>query len=209
MKGKYVIWAQSFITKVFALLDPILLSPEVWGMDNLNVMFKMRKKDECAVVIICNHLSAIDPFVINGVIPWEIRRKLFPTVYPAKQELFSNKFKRFWVELLGCLEVGTGSGRNVREMIKLVKSKEIIFLFPEGSVSKDGKLAKDQGALTFFSKFADFIVLPIRIEGIKPFGKDWHNIFLGKRTLTVNFGEPFFLKKGSEIDAVEVIKNVK
>jgi 1-acyl-sn-glycerol-3-phosphate acyltransferase len=206
---KKIIMTQRIITRIASCMNRIFLSPEISGTKNLDEMLKLKEQKGCAIVLIANHLSANDPFLINGAMPVKIRLQIFPTIYPAKVELFSNKFKSFVMTLLGCIPVADGHGKNVKELVRLVKNREAIFLFPEGTVSKSGAIGEDQGALTFFSRFSEIIVQPIRIDGMKPFGKDWRNMFLGRRTLAVSFGKPFVLPKGSEINAMDVIQTVK
>lgn len=209
MKKRIIIWMQYVTTWVSALLNNIFLDPECVGVENLYRAAKLQNFYGCAIIFVSNHLSANDPFIITAMIPHALKKSFFPINFLVKKELFSNCFKGSGMSMLGCLPVGNGKGQNVREVIRMIQKGETIFLFPEGRVSPDGNLGEDLGALKMFAKFSGMVVQPIRIEGVKPFRFDWLNMLTFKRMATVHFGSPFFLRKGLEVDAVELIAKIK
>ena len=191
------------------LLNNIFLEPECVGVENLYRAAKLQNFYGCAIVFVANHLSANDPFIITAMLPHALKKIFFPINFLVKKELFSNSFKSLGMSMLGCLPVGNGKGQNVREVIRMIQKGETIFLFPEGKVSPDGNLGEDLGALKMFAKFSEMVVQPIRIEGVKPFRSDWWHMLAFQRTVKISFGSSFVLKRGIEVDAVELIAKIK
>jgi len=189
------------------------LKPKIYGEENLDALISMQKDNVLGTVIICNHLSATDPFFVCSLMPLRIRKKLFPIIFLAKKELFVSekrriveKVKDVFMRLIGCIPIGNLS--TMREVIKSIKSQENIFIFPEGHVSSDGKIGPDMGALGFLGKHCRFIIQPIIIQGVYPFREDWKNVLLRKRSLSIKFGKPILSEKSIQSDAMEIIKSI-
>lgn len=205
---KNIIAAMQWLaTAVSDVLNHLFLSPRVSGLGNLLELAKMKEQSGLAVVLISNHTNCNDPFVETAFLQSEVKEKIFPITFLATHERFGGPTKSFIMKLLGCIPVANGKGQNVREVLKRIKNGETIFLFPEGKVSLDGKFGYDQGALEMFSKFSDFIVQTVHIDGLTHNGDGWdlHAMFLRQRKVVVKFGQPFVLPKGSAIDAMATI----
>ncbi len=182
------------------------LRPGISGLENVYRCAAIRERSGAAVVMASNHVSALDPFFNFGVVP----RDVLPLTFLAKRELFDRRWKRRLMELLGCLEVGARV--NVRKVISKIRDREVIFVFPEGCVSKDGALKEDKGALRFFARYAAFVMLPIYIRGIEGgFHRDWKSVATRRRVFHVRFGEPRFVERsgGNSLDAMEVIRRLR
>jgi len=195
----------SRITKVFARL---FLRPKIYGLENLEALLKLRERENQGILIVSNHTNAFDPFFIFASVPREIRQKIFPIIFLGKKELFSSDLKKSIVEHLGAIPVGNGSGRNVRTVLRKLKDGAVIFLFPEGTVSRDGNLGKDLGAVNFFSHCASFILQPVRISGIRGWKQDWLNILLFRRRLEIRFGKPMLVSKGDQLEVMDIIQDI-
>lgn len=201
---RLIILVQWTTTAVSLWLNKLFLAPKVFWAVNLEELAEM-KKENVGVVFIANHINANDPFVITAFFPKILKQKVFPLIFLAAHEKFSNPYKSFAMKLLGCIPVG--NGQNVRETIKILKEGGSIFLFPEGKVSENGELGEDKRLLETLSKFSELIVQPIRIEGLKHFW-DVKSMLLGHRQVKLIFGTPFFLAKGSKINAVAEIEKL-
>ncbi len=204
---KIIIILQWLTTFVSNMMNRIFLSPEVSGMENLFELVDLKEKNDLGIVFISNHLNCNDPFVQTAFLPVQLKKKIFPITFLATHEKFGGKIKTFIMQLLGCIPVGNEKGQNVREAIKRIKAGETIYLFPEGMISLTGGMNKDVGALQFFSKFSDIIIQPLRVGGLKSYW-DLKDMFLMRQKLRIAFGKPFVLKKGSNINAVEIIANI-
>ena len=207
MKTETIIKFQNVAVIICRFLTRIFLRPKVSGIENLRALIDIQEKEEKGIIIVSNHINALDPFIISSMLPKRVREKIFPITFLGKKELFSSKYKDIIMRCLGCIPVR--SGANIRETIGRIKSRCTIFIFPEGHVSKDGTFRKDSGGVQFFSKYCEFALMPVRICGIGPFRKDWRNILFFRKRLTITYGPPIEVKKNSQLDAVEVIRSIK
>lgn len=183
------------------------LSPEVYGTELLKKAIEISRKEKKALVIISNHTNALDPFVIFSLFPGRIRNEIFPVLALGKKELFNNKLKNICMKASGCIPA-----ENITEMknsFKILKCGEgTIFFFPEGKVSQDGSFGEDQGGVSAFCKHHSFVLLPIKINGLKPFHKDWKNMLQRRRIFEMILGEPEIVKGKEKINAVALIKSI-
>jgi 1-acyl-sn-glycerol-3-phosphate acyltransferase len=89
-----------------------------------------------AVLIVCNHLSNLDPPMVG----WASRpRKSF---YMAKKELFAKRIGAWLISSLGAFPVDRGGMDRsaIRVSRDLLARGESVVMFPEGTRSRDGRL---------------------------------------------------------------------
>src|SRR5207302_10057621 len=88
-----------------------------------------------AAIVVCNHLSMIDPFVLG----YAANR---PTCFMAKQELFGVPFVGYWIRKLGAFPVDRSrrDPASLRTALTLLKSGEVLGMFPEGTRSTRGEM---------------------------------------------------------------------
>ncbi|WP_411747721.1 lysophospholipid acyltransferase family protein [Psychrobacillus psychrotolerans] len=153
-------------TVVFSALKP-LYRFEVIGTEHF-------PKDG-GILLCSNHINALDPPVVGILAPR-------PVHFMAKAELFNVPLLKAILPGVNAFPVKRGlSDRDaLRTAIKLLKSGEVVGLFPEGTRSKDGKLGKGFSGAGFFALRGEANVVPCAIIGpYKPFKK-----------LKVVYGEP-------------------
>ncbi len=175
-------WTHTAITKVARGLARSLFSLEVRGLEHLPA-------DE-ACIICANHASHADTFALATGTGGTSRR----LVFLAAQDYFSRVRWRRWLLLrMICLVEFDRRGsvaaaaHNLRAMGACRDDRRIVVLFPEGTRSRDGQIAKFKpGAAMFADKLA-LRVIPCRIEGTHaalPKGRWWPRA----RPLRVVFG---------------------
>lgn len=112
------------------------------------------------VFVMGNHSSYMDIPVVFLAIERTIG-------FIAKEELGKIPFLNFWMKKIGCLLVkrGAGGGANkIREaMAKLEQPR--IFIFPEGTRSKNGQLLPFKSGGCRLALEAEAIILPVVIKG--------------------------------------------
>ena len=101
-----------------------------------------------SAIIISNHVSMLDPFVIG----YGAGRRVN---YMAKEELFRNKFLGFLLRRLGAFPVDRTrrDAASLRTALTVLKSDELLGMFPEGTRSTSGGLLEFRtGALRLASR---------------------------------------------------------
>lgn len=156
--------------------------------------------EDKAVLFIGNHCSMFDI-----IVTYPLMKR--PTGYVAKKEVKKVPFLSWWMYFVNCIFLDR---KDPREGLKaILKASEYIqkgisiFLFPEGTRSKDGKLHefKDGGF-----KIATKVGAPIIPVGITGTAKLFENQFPKIRPahVTVTFGKPIYTDCLSRSELKEV-----
>lgn len=128
-----------FVCIFFSIFMPI----KVIGKKNYNKKSKY--------VIVSNHQSAFDPFILDMCFGKRIR-------FIAKKELWKNKEKSFLFDnVLGCIPVDRSKGLTMsatKKIYSLLNNNECLGLFPEGTRVNDTnhELQVKNGACVFAIK---------------------------------------------------------
>ena len=82
-------------------------------------------------IISCNHMSNLDPIMID--IRFVRKHRIL-----AKKELFSNKFMTKFMRSLGAVPVDRGNAdpKAIKEIFSLIKKNKHICIFPQGTRAK-------------------------------------------------------------------------
>ena len=137
------------------------------------------------VIIACNHLHIVDPPTVADSIPLKC-------VFMAKEELWHNKWSRFWVENFGSFPVK----RNAfdKEAIKMAEawlaSGVSLIMFPEGERSKSSQLKKALPGAALLSLRNGVPVVPVGITGTQ-YIRNLKWAFFHHPKITITIGKPF------------------
>lgn len=141
-----------------------------------------------AVLFIGNHRSLFDI-----IVTYPLMKR--PTGYIAKKEIKKIPFLSWWMYFVNCVFLDRKDPRNglksVLEASEMIKSGISVFLFPEGTRSKDGKLHEfKDGGMKIATKSHSPIV-PVGIKGTEElFEKQFPRIKSAK--VSVSFGKPIY-----------------
>ena len=145
-------------------------------------------------ILICtNHIDALDPPVVGITAPR-------PVHFMAKEELFNAPILKPLLPKINAFPVkrGLSDREALRRAIAILKSGDVMGLFPEGTRSKNGELGKGFSGAGFFALKGDADVVPCAIIGpYKAF-----------RRLKVVYGEPILMQpyRDEKASADEVTK---
>ncbi len=142
-------------------------------------------------IIASNHLSFIDSMAIPLSAPRRVG-------YLAKAEYFTGTGVQGWLTrtlftALGALPVERDTHRAAQEALDTAMSVlgtgGGFGIYPEGTRSRDGRLARGKTGVAWLALTADCPVVPVGITGtdrIQPIGASWPR----PHRFTVTFGEP-------------------
>lgn len=134
--------------------------------------------DDKTVIVCSNHLSNIDPFLINAT-----QTRLVH--FMAKKELFENPILGFIIRGCGAFPVDRGhdGGKAVNTAEELLNDNNCLGIFLEGTRSKTGEFGKPHSGAVRIAYATKRPIMPCCITGkntlVKPF-----------RRVKITFGEP-------------------
>ena len=118
------------------------------------------------VLLLANHLSYIDPALIQAACPRPIR------FVGSEQVRASNVWFDWLYRLTGTISVSPGNALEAtRRVIRALAAGEVVCLFPEGAISRTGQLLRIQRGFETMARKARVPVLAVAHDGI------WGSVF--------------------------------
>jgi len=108
--------------------------------------------------------------------------------FVAKESLGKVPFLRFWMLEIGCILVNRTKGGAAKAVRKAIESRGAaprVFIFPEGTRSKDGKLGPFKSGAFHFANDNDGFILPLVIKGSAAVWEDRKDTKPCKVTVTI------------------------
>ena len=144
-------------------------------------------KDQ-AVLFVGNHNSLYDI-----IVTYPLMKR--PTGYIAKKEIKKIPFLSWWMYFVNCIFLDRDDPRkglkSVLDAADLIKNGVSIFLFPEGTRSKDGNLHEFKDGGFKIATKSKCPIIPVGITGSSDiFEKQFPRIKSSK--VTVTFGTPIY-----------------
>lgn len=152
---------------IFKFITIIIYRPKVIGKENI--------PEKGNVILCANHVHFWDSVVMITM----LKRKVNVL---AKEELFRNKFNRWFAGVVGVYPVKRGSTDTgaVKTALKLMEEKELLLIFPEGTRNGLAKGKKPKKGAVMIAAASESPIIPIGVQGsFKPFTK-----------VTLNIGKP-------------------
>lgn len=154
-----------------------IVMPLIW---NIRIENRQGLDHDGAYVISCNHIFWSDPLMVA----YKGGRMIH---FLGKKELFEKCFPRTLFNALGAVPIDRDNSdlKGVKTVLKLLKSGEVLGIFPEGTRTGGEFYKEMQEGAAFFALRAGCPIVPCGIAG--------SNRFRGKIQLCV--GEPIKLEK--------------
>ena len=140
------------ITKVFEIITKMFFKVEIRGFENL--------PDEGSCIVACNHKSNWDAIILAGL----LRKRKMNSV--AKKELFKNPILRHFLDELSVIPLDRDKPEisTIKRILKVLKDKEVVAIFPEGTRHKDlDSFAEAKSGIGMFAIKGKSPVLPISL----------------------------------------------
>lgn len=136
------------------------------------------------VILACNHQSFFDPILAALAQPRECH-------FMARDSLFRTRLFRSLITFLNAFPVRRASADvgAVKECLRRLKGGACVTTFPEGTRTRDGRIARLQPGIVAIAKRARCPVVPTAIEGAFEI---WprHRQLPGRARLWVEYGPP-------------------
>jgi 1-acyl-sn-glycerol-3-phosphate acyltransferase len=177
--------------RVFYLLARLVIRPLMWAMFRPHVTGRDNVPRSGPVILASNHLSFIDSIAIPTVAPRRV-------TYLAKAEYFTGSGIGGWLSkalftALGARPVERGTQRAAQAALDpalgVLTDGGAFGIYPEGTRSRDGKLARGKTGVAWLALTADCPVVPVAVAGtdrVQPIGAHWPR----PRRISITFGEP-------------------
>ena len=159
---------------------------------------KIKGLEDSGVIFVSNHCSLIDGPVGGMALPVSF----LPIRFLATEDYFSLKDNRMpkgfkWVSPLytrmnGCIKVYSKQNPHdaLAKVLLALEKKAKIWVFPEGTRTKDGNLQKGKPGAAYLHKHSGAPIVPVGLMGTfkpKPF----------RNKMVVKFGDPIYLQSRS------------
>lgn len=192
--------------KVKNLYEPYVTPPLLYNLIRwliafpiLSLVARIRLKGRYNVpkhgpfLIASNHLSWTDIPLVPLLLPEKV-------VYMAKEEYFTSRIA-WLVRFMGAFPVKRGEGdrQALRTAEEQLKKGNVVGLFPEGTRSKTGVMAKGHAGLGMIALRSGVPVVPVAIWGSEKVLKQ------AGPHVTISYGEPIVFKpKGTKMTREDI-----
>ena len=176
---------------MFYVLARFVIRPLFWALFRPHVTGREHVPLTGPVILASNHLSFIDSIAIPTLAPRKV-------AYLAKAEYFTGTgivgwFSRTLFTALGTLPVERETHRAAQAALDtalaVLKDGGAFGIYPEGTRSRDGRLARGKTGVAWLALTADCPVVPVAVAGtdkVQPVGARWPR----PHRISVTFGEP-------------------
>jgi 1-acyl-sn-glycerol-3-phosphate acyltransferase len=176
---------------LFYVLARVVIRPLFWLLFRPRVTGREHVPLTGPVILASNHLSFIDSIAIPTLAPRKVS-------YLAKAEYFTGSgisgwFSRQLFSALAALPVERKTHRAAQAALDtalaVLKDGGAFGIYPEGTRSRDGRLARGKTGVAWLALTADCPVVPVAVSGtdkVQPVGARWPR----PRRVSVTFGEP-------------------
>jgi len=140
------------------------------------------------LIIVGNHVATLDPPLVGSRLP---RLDVF---YMAKAETFRTRWARYFLRGYNAFPVVRHSADRtaIEYSLQVLREGHVLVMYPEGSRSPDGQLARAYPGVGFLARKAGVPVVPAAIWGgehVLPKGR----ILPRSAPVTLVYGEPITL----------------
>lgn len=112
-------------------------------------------------IIVANHEAFLDPIKLICVF-WRRRVRIL-----TAEAVFSNKkFRSFMMERIGCVKIDRNKNdiESFKKCLNILKNEEVLIIFPEGHLSKDGTLDAFKSGAVLMAALTNTPILPVYMQ---------------------------------------------
>jgi 1-acyl-sn-glycerol-3-phosphate acyltransferase len=128
------------------------------------------------VLIISNHQSKIDPFLVIYNLGFFNLLRTLPSRFPVTHSYMKKWFVGTLIYFIGGFDIGNDSAHRMKKLLfikSLLKKKRMVLIFPEAKIIKESSIdfSEFKKGVFFLLKEKNTPVLFIKIEGLNQAGQ--------------------------------------
>ncbi|MEA3411407.1 MAG: acyl-[ACP]--phospholipid O-acyltransferase [Pseudomonadota bacterium] len=182
---------QSLVRYVLATLMRGRYRVRVLGFDHI--------PQQGAVLMLGNHISWLDWAMVQIASPRPVR-------FVMQREIYARWYLKWIMDFFGVVPISSGRSREALNSINcLLRDGEVVCLFPEGTISRNGQIGRFQRGFEKAVAGAEGVILPFYLQGLwgSRFSHSGERLQRNtgrgiKRDVIVAFGSPLPLDSTAE-----------
>jgi 1-acyl-sn-glycerol-3-phosphate acyltransferase len=178
----------------------------LWGVIFYGVRYSGTENipPQGGVLVVSNHQSHFDPPLVG----MGCRRRLN---YLARNTLFGFAPFRWLITSLDAIPIDReGIGlTGLKESLRRLKRGEMVLIFPEGTRTRDGEIAKFRPGFTVLASRSRAAILPVAVEGPFRVWPRWRKVPHLFGTIHVHYGPPILAEEIQGRDERELVEEVE
>ncbi len=161
------------------------------GRYRVNIIGFKNLPGQGGVLMLGNHISWLDWAMIQIACPRPVR-------FVMHRDIYRRWYLKWFLDFFGVIPIAGGNSKQALEQInQLLKAGEVVCLFPEGAISRNGQLGEFKTGYERTVEGVDGVILPFYLRGLwgSRFSRSSDNMReirtgSGRRDIIVAFGKP-------------------
>ena len=118
------------------------------------------------VVVVANHSSKLDPFVILSAMGWRYFLRFYLWKFPLAKEYAQTWWIGKPATLAGCYEISSKGSldESLKETFQAIDEGYSMIFFPEGGMVRKGKTVEPKRGIGYMCVKKDLRIIPVKIE---------------------------------------------
>lgn len=142
----------SFVRWIVSLLFSGTYRIDVVGFNNL--------PNRGGVLLLGNHISWLDWAMIQIASPRKVR-------FVMDHNIYQRWYLKWALDLAGVIPITTGKSKTaLAEVNAILKAGEVVCLFPEGTISRNGQLSEFKRGFEHCAENVDGVIVPFYLRGL-------------------------------------------